>query len=137
MQTCKLANKEPPMMQLDPDSPTRPRIIALANQIGGVGKTTVTLDLGAALQEPGRKVLIVDLDPQASATRVLGVNVTSTPTMADLMLAENDRHAITEVVQPTSWGVALAPSEIALARIERQRELGDEFILREALEGLS
>ncbi len=49
------------------------RIIALANQKGGVGKTTSTINLGAALAERGRRVLLVDVDPQASLTDALGI----------------------------------------------------------------
>ena len=51
-----------------------PQIISIANQKGGVGKTTTTLSLGAALVERGRSVLLIDLDPQSSLTIALGID---------------------------------------------------------------
>lgn len=112
------------------------RTYAFANQKGGVGKSTVALCVGAALVDRGQRVLLVDLDPQGTATKVLGIDTSELPSMADLLSA-GDGHKIGEVIQETSWGLDIAPAEIALARREQGRELGDEFLLREALEGLS
>jgi chromosome partitioning protein len=105
---------------------------AVVNQKGGVGKTTVTLFVAEALAGLGRKVLVVDLDPQTSVTKVLGADATTLPTVADLLLGEAG-HSVLEVTQSTAWGFGLAPSETALAGRDARRSLGDEFLLRKAL----
>jgi chromosome partitioning protein len=94
-----------------------PRIIAVANQKGGVGKTTTTVNLGAALAEADHRVLVVDLDPQGNATTGLGINPrTLDNTMYDVLL--NDV-ALDECIEPTEVrGLFVAPASLDLAGAE-------------------
>ena len=65
------------------------RIIAVANQKGGVGKTTTTINLSACLAEQGQKVLVIDVDPQGNTTSGLGIDKNNTEnTVYELMLGE-------------------------------------------------
>jgi len=107
-------------------------IYAFANQKGGVGKTTVTLGIAAALARSGVRALVVDLDPQASATRVVDVDTTERVTVADAML-EPARFALSDAIVETAWGFALTPAETALASREARRSTADEFVLRDQL----
>jgi chromosome partitioning protein len=93
------------------------RIVAVANQKGGVGKTTTTLNLGAALADMGRRVLIVDCDPQANATSGLGVQrVDVTTSIYDVVvLGQPLSVARVPTLVP---GLDLVPSHIALAGSE-------------------
>ena len=108
-------------------------IHAIANQKGGVGKTSVTLGLAAQLGRSNVRTLVVDLDPQASATKVLGIDVDERPTLADALL-EPDRFPLRECLAETAWHFDLAPAETALASRETRRATADEFILRRQLE---
>src|SRR4051794_16753513 len=106
-----------------------------ANQKGGVGKTTVTLGVAAELAARDIRVLLIDLDPQASATKVLGIDAEDRCAMADVML-EPDRYALGDAITASEWGFDVAPSETALASRESRRATADEFVLRRQLERL-
>lgn len=106
------------------------RIIALCNQKGGVGKTTTTINTAAALAEYGRKVLLVDFDPQGALSRGLGVANEDVKTIYDLML---DRKLKAEdvIVHTEVPGLDLIPANIQLSAAEIQlvAEPGRERIL--------
>lgn len=107
------------------------RTIAFFNQKGGTAKTTSTLNVAAALAERGRKVLAIDLDPQASLTMATGIDIAALPgSVYDLLLEEN--LPLDQIVQATTVpGVALVPAHPDLAAaelellnvLERERQL--------------
>lgn len=95
------------------------RIIALINQKGGVGKTTTTVNLGAALALWGKSVLIVDLDPQAHATLYLGVDPTTVQrTVYDLLLDWDDD--LSRAITPVRENLSIIASETDLAAAEAE-----------------
>ncbi len=95
------------------------RIFAVANQKGGVGKTTTTTSLGAALAEAGKRVLIVDLDPQGNATTGLGVDGRRfEKSVYDVLL--NDAPMV-DIVEPTGFtNLFVAPATLDLAGVEQE-----------------
>ena len=112
------------------------RIIAVVNQKGGSGKTTTTVNLAATLAEKQRRVLIVDLDPQASATNWYAV----TDAGRDLYQLFTDGAALASIIRPTQIDrVSLVPASAWLVGVERAlaAEPGAEGILKQSLKGLS
>jgi len=94
------------------------RFIAIANQKGGVGKTTTAINLGAALGLAGQKCLLIDLDPQGNAT--VGVGVEAKVRQGTQRLLLDPGKAIDQVVQTTAPGLDVIPCGGGLAEVERQ-----------------
>lgn len=106
------------MSELDATSArTLPRIIAVANQKGGVGKTTSTVNIGAALAEMGLRVLLVDLDPQGNASTGVGVETRGLEHSMYHVLMQDEQ--LDNVVEPTDVkGLFVAPASLDLAGAE-------------------
>jgi len=123
--------------RLSPPTRPLPRVLALANQKGGVGKTTTAVNLGACLAERGYHTLIVDLDPQGNASTGLGVDTRLLATsMYDVIMHELP---LGECVVPTDVPrLSLAPASLDLAgaEIELVPAFSRELRLRRAVEGI-
>ena len=113
------------------------RVIAIANQKGGVGKTTTAINVAALLAKSGKQVLLVDMDPQANTTSGLGVAKTQDVTIQDVLLQPEELSSA--VVQTEFGGLSLIPAspELATAEIDLVNELAREQRLKQALEQTS
>ena len=111
------------------------RVLALCNQKGGVGKTTTTINLGAALAELGRRVLLVDLDPQGALSVGLGVNPLQLETTVYNLMMERGVDVEDLLLETDVEGLHLLPSNIDLSAAEVQlvNEVAREQTLRRVL----
>jgi len=110
---------------------TYPQVIALANQKGGVAKTTTTLNLGVALREQGRSVLCIDLDPQGNLTMSQGLNPdVIEQSMFDVLV---HRLPLEQVIQHREIDIAVASIDLAGAELALSSQIGRERTLEKAL----
>src|SRR5688572_5923682 len=127
--------KPQPKVEGGPEGDREARIVAVANQKGGVGKTTTTVNLGCALAESRKRVLIIDLDPQGNASTGLGIDPGRRQVGTYQVMSQGVpvQEAVMETVVPGVWAL---PSTIDLAgaEIELVGQISRETRLKKAVE---
>lgn len=112
------------------------KIIAIANQKGGVGKTTTAINVSAGLAAQGFKTLLIDLDPQGNTTKTffpLPEHITQS--LTDVLVGGDKRLSLAEALYNTHIpNLQLAPATISLARLDQHLQIPDQFRLKEALD---
>jgi chromosome partitioning protein len=112
------------------------QVIAIANQKGGVGKTTTAINLAGALAELGYRILAVDMDPQANLTVGLGINLVQVERSVADILGDGDSSLEGIILASQTDRIDVAPStlELASTEVELFSAIGREYALREALD---
>jgi len=109
------------------------KVISFSIFKGGTGKTTSTVSTAAALVKKGKKVLLIDLDQQASATRYLDLDPEQSPSLYEVFLGAKSAQT---AIKKTQFGIDVLPSHVLLAAIEEALEPGDELKLSEIINPL-
>jgi chromosome partitioning protein len=121
----------PAVQAADDPAPAVARVLALANQKGGVAKTTTTLNLGVAFKERGHRVLLIDLDPQGNLTMSQGLNPdTIEKSMFDVLVS---RMPIEQVIEEREADIAVSSIDLAGAELALSSQIGRERALDKAL----